>query len=184
MGLRVSGSSGSWVKRRRLLVDGFKLWLAIVGAVGFSQFIFEESLQVLMFSLWPMSDANQWDEVVVTLDLMEGINGTSRMVNAMIGWSNPLGFLAYRAYNLATVRYLEAYRLKVLARSPESLIGREVQAVLRFKAFDPEGMVGRLPGGTVSLLSPVEVGEVVEIRAKIESRDHWVEVPWREEGVE
>jgi hypothetical protein len=80
--------------------------LAVLQLVGFTLFILEESLQTIMFATW-QAPANQRAPMA---QAYRGILDTSWRILYGLGWSNPLAFLAYRAYfQSAEVWYAAAY---------------------------------------------------------------------------
>ena len=64
--------------------------------------------------------------VKASYQIMEGFTKTLKIINYSGGWINPLGFLAYRAYGIASDQYIESLRSKVLAHAPELFVGEQV----------------------------------------------------------
>lgn len=101
-------------------------YLAVVGLVVFSLFIMEEAFQTTMFGSWPAQDAQRWDIVLESTDLMESFMDTMETINNTCGWIQPFAFVSYRAYAKAERLYIKALRSKILAHAPHLMVGRTV----------------------------------------------------------
>jgi len=112
-------------------------YLAIYGLFGFGLFIIEESIQNLQFGGWQFEKTGSHAEILLNSDLMEGMNTTMMTVNNIGGWMNPIGYIAYRNYHLATTRYILALRTTVFANAPELMDGRPMTIDLRYGFVEP-----------------------------------------------
>ena len=111
---------------KRILNHGFVI-LGVLGLITFSQFILEESIQVAMFGTWPAQDAKDWATVLEGAEIMEGINGTLKIVTYAVGWIQPLAFVSYREYSKATEFYIKSLKQRVFGQAPALFLGREVR---------------------------------------------------------
>ena len=117
----------------------FATYLTIAGLVTFSQFILEEAFQTIMFSTWAAQDANRWDIVHDSTELMQTSLTTLKVVTYTIGWIQPLGFISYLSYAQAEDRYIKSLRAKVLANAPELFIGKRVEYSASPKSWETIG---------------------------------------------
>jgi hypothetical protein len=125
-------------KKIRKIATYFIAYMSIVGLITFSNFIFEEAIQMTTFGTWPAQDAKAWEIVLEGADLIDSINLTMKIVNYGLGWIQPLAFLSYRAYARATDFYTKALKTKAFAHAPEIFIGRRI----RFK-FTPRQITSK-----------------------------------------
>ena len=108
------------------LLSWFKIWLMIVGTIGFCLFILEEGSQIATFSTF-MSKTNQdYELVLAASDIMNYNNAIIQKINKYIGWLNPFGYISYNQYAKAQKVYADACILFVLRNEPELLNGREI----------------------------------------------------------
>jgi len=95
-------SAGKWVKKSKL--DLFRIWLA----VGFSLFIIEEGIQTIMFSTFPLQDVNDYVRIASRASYIRTASTGGKVVNYMIGWTNPLMMYAYDQYWKAADMYADS----------------------------------------------------------------------------
>lgn len=76
--------------------------------VGFTLFIIEEALQVVIFATWQAPVESRGLHAATFRQLLN----LGWMVLKMVGWMNPLQYLAYDAFfRAAEVWYISAYQL-------------------------------------------------------------------------
>jgi hypothetical protein len=133
-GFRTSGKLKRWLTTAAMIIT-------VQGMITFSLFIFEESLQVIMFGTWPAKNAKQWDIVLEGSDMMASTNIGMKVINYTIGWFQPLAFFSYRAYGKSTDYYIKSLRAEVFANAPELLVGREVEITFKpSRKFEKMGL--------------------------------------------
>jgi len=115
------------IQKFKSILTGFAVYISIAGLVTFSNFVLEESSQVIMFGTWPAQDAKNWELVLHGCDLMKASNRTLKTINYAVGWIQPIAFFAYRSYGIGTDFYIDALESKVFAHAPELFVGREVK---------------------------------------------------------
>lgn len=104
----------------------FGLYLGLVGLVFFNLFILEEAQQQVVFSTWNAKTANDWPLIKKSITLLQQIHNTSETINKYGGWINPLGYLAYDAYNQAEIQQIKSLKSMVFANAPELFAGEIV----------------------------------------------------------
>ena len=127
-------------------------YLAFVSVFQFAMFMMEESIQCIQFGSWQLK--NNPRMLKVGADLAEKINNNLEWVNNIGGWTNPIGWLAYREYHGAAEYWIKATKLKILAEDPEVMIGETIDVV-----FSPEKTENRadstvLTAGKISMVLP------------------------------
>ena len=119
------------IDKAKKFLSIFAIYLSITGLISFSEFILEEACQTVMFGTWQAIDAKQWPFVLQSSDLMESSNNTLKVINYVFGWINPISFMSYRAYAIATDDYIHSLRLKIFAHRPELFAGRYFQVEIQ-----------------------------------------------------
>lgn len=134
----------------------FGLYLGICGLCFFNLFILEEAQQQIIFSTWSSKTAGDWQLVKQSIPLLEKINKTSSTINKCFGWINPLGYLAYDAYNQAEVMQIKSLKSLVFANAPE-LFNREIVNIpFTPNEIEPSNGYYILKNGRISILSSKE----------------------------
>jgi hypothetical protein len=128
--------------------------MSIVGLITFSNFIFEEAIQMTTFGTWPAQDAKAWEIVLEGTDLIDSINLTMKIVNYSLGWIQPLAFLSYRAYSRATDYYTQALKTKAFAHAQEVFIGRRIRFQFAPKQIRNEEKCYRLINRNLHVVVP------------------------------
>ena len=149
-------------------------YITICGLVIFPCFIFEESIQMATFGTWPASDARDWELVVAGIEIIDTINTTMKVVNYALGWIQPLSFLSYRSYAIATDFYISGMKAKVFAHEPRALVGHEVNVRVSLAGMkvDNQGDCFLYAGKRISFLfQSKQVGQWVRARGTIEERE-------------
>jgi hypothetical protein len=108
------------------LLNWFKIWLMIVGTIGFCLFILEEGSQVATFSTFMSKNNQDFELVLAASDIMNYNNKLIKTINKYIGWLNPFGYISYNQYAKAQQIYADECLMFVLRNQPELLNGREV----------------------------------------------------------
>jgi hypothetical protein len=88
----------------------FSIIIAYAGLVGFSCFIFEESLQLQSFTAFMYVNSEDWNGLAKHVELMERTQGFAEAWIKGIGWSNPVmwpAFLSYLNSNKAHIKALK-----------------------------------------------------------------------------
>jgi len=124
LGVKTKGKLKSWLTTIAVIIT-------IQGMITFSLFIFEESLQVIMFGTWPAKAAKQWDIVLEGSDMMAATNVGMKTVNYCIGWVQPLAFFSYRAYGKSTDYYVKSLRAETFANAPHLFDKRTVDITFK-----------------------------------------------------
>jgi len=147
------------------------LYISFSGLITFSLFILEESYQTAMFGTWAAADAKDWQTVKTSVELMENINRTLKIVNYSAGWVQPLAFLSYRAYGRAADSFIASTRAKIFANAPELFEGETVS--LRFtpstKEHDPTSGIYTYSSGRIKLTTKADLNPGVpqHVRAMV-----------------
>lgn len=152
----------------KLILRGFPKWmglyLALCGLIFFNLFIFEEAQQQVIFSTWSSKAAGEWPLLKGTIPLLEDIHATSSTINKYFGWINPIGYMAYSAYNKAEEEQIKSIRALVFANAPELFDGETV--TFSFQPHETEYLDGYAAyrAGRITVLSadlqPVVTGAV------------------------
>jgi hypothetical protein len=144
----------------KIILTGFPKWfglyLGICGLCFFNLFILEEAQQQVIFSTWSSKTAGDWQLVKQSIPLLEKINKTSSTINKCFGWINPLGYLAYRAYNQAEVMQIKSLNSLVFVNAPELYNGEIVNIPFIPNETEPNGEYFILKNGRISILSSKE----------------------------
>lgn len=111
-------------------------YVTVVGIVTFTLFIHEEAIQMIMFGTWPAKNAKQWHIVKEGIDLMDSTNTSSRWINRIVGWVQPLAFLSYRAFNKSTDYYMESIRAETFANAPQLFIGETMEFSVQIRSVN------------------------------------------------
>jgi len=127
---------------------------------GFTEFILEETIQTVMFGIWPLMDAGEYEAAWRQTELME------RMVKALedftAGWGriNLFGNWAYNLYAKAARSYIEAtrraIRKKLLFRGYKSALEEAKKALLILESA-PERAKIYLDGKYIRKLTPEDL---------------------------
>ena len=94
------------------------LWLlsiliAYAGLVGFTCFIFEESLQLQSFAAYIYVNAEDLDGLEEHVKLMEKTQRFAEIWIKRIGWSNPIMWPAFLSYLESNEAYINALKRKM-----------------------------------------------------------------------
>ena len=112
----------------KTLVKHLAALLMIAGIITFSCFIFEESIQTIMFGTWAADAAKDYKLILEGAERMRRINETMDWYNSWFGWVHPPARSSYKAYHEAADFYVRSLTAKLLAVSPETLDGHEIEA--------------------------------------------------------
>jgi len=107
-------------------------YLSVIGTIGFSLFIFEESIQTLQFSMFMIDKTEQYEVMQKNIDIIASINDKMSLLNNAIGWTNPIGWFGYNAFSEATRAYVNSARIKIFIRQPSLLIGHNISFSLKY----------------------------------------------------
>ena len=141
-----------WLTKIKVYLSFFAIYLSIAGLSSFSMFIIEESYQTVMFGTWQAVSAQDWPLVKKGAVLMKGINKSLKVVNYSTGWINPLSFLSYYDYILASDYYVDALNANIFANDPGLFAGE----VVSFK-FSPDEIENRAADQVVLRNRNIEV---------------------------
>jgi len=105
------------------IVSGKPLWVKLLlvyfflfSAVGFTMFVFEESMQTAMFASFGYAAAKDWPGLERHLHIMKFVHRASELCIRSVGWLNPLMWPAYLVYLEANEAYLHAVEARLRAR--------------------------------------------------------------------
>ena len=144
--------ANTWATKIKTYLSFFAIYLSIAGLSSFSMFIIEESIQCVQFGTWQAISAQDWPLVKKGAVLMKGINKSLKAVNYSTGWINPLAFLSYYDYMLASDYYVEALNANIFANDPGLFAGE----IVTFK-FNPDEIENRADGQVVLRNRNIEV---------------------------
>jgi len=99
--------------KRRRLVKWLGFYLAVASAVGFTMFIFEESMQTAMFAAFAYQSAKDWAGLERHLQIMRFVHVASSIFIKGFGWLNPLMWPAYLTYLEANEGYIRSIESRV-----------------------------------------------------------------------
>lgn len=134
-------SFNAWAARLKMWFGAFAVYISIAGLSSFSMFIIEEAFQTTMFGTWQAVSCQDWPLVKKGATIMQSINQTLKAVNYSTGWINPLSFLSYREYSIASDYYVEALNANIFANDPGLFHGQ----VVSFK-FNPDEIENKADG--------------------------------------
>jgi hypothetical protein len=144
--------ANTWATKIKTYLSFFAIYLSIAGLSSFSMFIIEESFQTVMFGTWQAVSAGDWPLVKKGADVMRGINKSLKIVNYSTGWINPLAFLSYYDYSIASDYYVEALNANIFANDPGLFAGE----IISFK-FSPNEIENKADGQVVLRNRTIEV---------------------------
>ena len=85
-----------------------KLWLA-AQTLLFALFMLEEAFQQTTFGNFPLGDVHRYDIMAKNVKAQRVIMTMGKYVNYVVGWTNPVFFIAYYAtFNLAEPAYVRS----------------------------------------------------------------------------
>jgi hypothetical protein len=142
----------AWAAKIKIWLSFFAIYLSIAGLSSFSMFIIEESIQCVQFGTWQAISAQDWPLVKKGAVLMKGINKSLKAVNYSTGLINPLSFLSYYDYMLASDYYVEALNANIFANDSGLFNGE----VVSFK-FSPDEIEKRADGQVILRNRNIEV---------------------------
>ena len=145
-------SFNAWAAKIKIWLGFFAIYLSIAGLSSFSMFIIEESIQTVMFGGWQAVSAQDWPLVKKGAGLITQFNKGLKVVNYSTGWINPLAFLSYYDYMLASDYYVEALNANIFANDPGLFAGE----IVTFK-FNPDEIENRADGQVVLRNRNIEV---------------------------
>lgn len=111
-------------------------YMIIVGIVTFPLFIHEEAIQTVMFGTWSAGAADRYDIVLKGAETIDRINSSMKIINYLFGWINPLSFIAYSAYGTSADYYVEATKVKVMAKAPFLMNGQTIDTNFKIKRIE------------------------------------------------
>ncbi|MDO8623555.1 MAG: hypothetical protein Q7R52_04885 [archaeon] len=100
--------------------DKIKKWLwiasvlvAYAGLIGFTCFIFEESLQLQSFTASIYINANDWNGLENHVKLMEKTQSVAEFWIKGFGWGNPIMWPAFLSYVESNDAYITSLKKKI-----------------------------------------------------------------------
>jgi len=97
--------------KKVLLVISFLV--AYSGLIGFTCFIFEESLQLQTFSAFIYVNGEDWEGLQEHVELMEKTQDFVGMWIKGIGWGNPIMYPAFLSYLESNEAYIKSLKRKL-----------------------------------------------------------------------
>src|SRR3989344_4820062 len=91
----------------------FSIFIAYAGLVGFTCFIFEESLQLQSFAAFMYVNSEDWDGLREHVELMEKTQNFAEAWIKGIGWSNPIMWPAFLSYLESNDAYIKSLKRKI-----------------------------------------------------------------------
>jgi len=91
------------------------LWIlsilvAYSGLIGFTCFIFEETMQLQTFSAFIYTNAEDWEGLESHIVLMEKTQGFAEFWIKGFGWGNPIMWPAFLSYLESNQAYIDALK--------------------------------------------------------------------------
>ena len=94
------------------------LWVASIlvayaGLIGFTCFIFEESLQLQTFTAFIYTDSEDWVGLENHILFMEKTHSFAEFWIKCFGWGNPVMWPAFLSYLESNERYIDALKRRI-----------------------------------------------------------------------
>ena len=94
------------------------LWIASLlvaysGLIGFTCFIFEETLQLQTFAAFIYTNGEDWEGLENHLVLMEKTQNFAGVWIKYFGWGNPIMYPAFLSYLDSNEAYIKALKRKI-----------------------------------------------------------------------
>lgn len=115
-----------WIKRISEALKTIASILAIFGVITFSCFIYEEAIQMSVYSTWQAKSSNNWALLKKGANTADALNTQLKWLNLSIGWINPFAFLSYRGFSQATDVWVESTHAMILANEAQLFSGEEI----------------------------------------------------------
>ncbi len=93
------------------------IFIAYAGLVGFTCFIFEESLQLQSFTAFMYVNSEDWAGLKEHVVLMEKTQNLAEIWIKGIGWSNPIMWPAFLSYLNSNEAHINALKKKIEAET-------------------------------------------------------------------
>ena len=91
------------------------IFIAYAGLVGFTCFIFEESLQLQSFTAFMYVNSEDWTGLEEHVEYMEKTQNFAEIWIKGIGWSNPIMWPAFLSYLESNEAYIKALKKRIEA---------------------------------------------------------------------
>ena len=89
------------------------LLVAYAGLIGFTCFIFEETLQLQTFTAFIYTNSEDWDGLEEHIEFMKKTQGFAEVWIKGFGWGNPIMWPAFLSYLDSNEAYIKALERKV-----------------------------------------------------------------------
>jgi len=89
------------------------LLVAYAGLIGFTCFIFEETLQLQTFTAFIYTNSEDWEGLEEHIEFMEGSQNFAEVWIKYFGWGNPIMWPAFLSYLDSNEAYIEALKKRV-----------------------------------------------------------------------
>ena len=94
------------------------LWIASLlvaysGLIGFTCFIFEETLQLQTFTAFIYTNSEDWEGLSEHIKFMEDTQTFAGVWIKCFGWGNPIMYPAFLSYLKSNEHYIKALKSKV-----------------------------------------------------------------------
>src|SRR3989344_5339343 len=89
------------------------IFIAYAGLVGFTCFIFEESLQLQSFTAFIYVNSEDWTGLKEHVVFMEKTQNLAEIWIKGIGWSNPIMWPAFLSYLASNDAYIKSLKRKI-----------------------------------------------------------------------
>jgi|TARA_B100000315_G_C14494113_1_gene549067 hypothetical protein len=99
-------------KAKKLLLV-LSLLVAYAGLIGFTCFIFEESLQLQSFAAYIYVNAKDWEGLEEHIELMEKTQSVAEIWIKGMGWANPIMWPAFLSYLESNEAYINTLKRKI-----------------------------------------------------------------------
>jgi len=145
-------------------------YISIVGLVGFSLFIMEESCQQITFGCFSTTDVGQWGQTKRNIEAMERIVSNMEAINAVFIALQPIQWWAYQDYINASKNYIESLHLTILANEPGLYLGEERHWCFYWKsAYQRDDMWVLKNGRILTRTTEPPRGKEIELTGVLES---------------
>lgn len=103
--------------RAKKLLWVVSIIIAYAGLVGFTCFIFEESLQLQSFTAFMYVNSEDWQGLKEHIEFMERTQSLAEIWIKGVGWSNPIMWPAFLSYLESNEAHINALKKRVDAET-------------------------------------------------------------------
>lgn len=107
-----------WLAVALAILAGFNVVMLIISELTRPQFMFEESLQTVMFAAWIADDASDWTTYAYAAKSYAWVLDKAEGYTRWIGWINPFAKGSYEAYWQSAHVFLNAMKINLCKVEP------------------------------------------------------------------